>query len=162
MLKQNKSLLIFMSLASVAFLMSTAYAQQVINPWKPSQVIKADQLVKILSKKSAHKPLILQVGFKFLYENGHIKNSVWAGPAYQPEGINRLKEAVKNVSKTRSIVIYCGCCPWTECPNIRPAFSTLEKLGFKDIKVLYIPKNFAHDWIKKGYPITKGSTPSPK
>ncbi len=159
MLKRVGPLPVIIALASMAFLASTVYAQQVMNPWKPDQVIKADHLVKILSEKSAHKPLILQVGFKFLYENGHINNSLWAGPASQPEGIHRLETAVKNVSKAQPIVIYCGCCPWTECPNIRPAFSTLQKLGFKDVKVLYIPRNFAHDWINKRYPVTKGNKP---
>lgn len=157
MLKRRNSLVIILAMTSLAFFTSTVYAKQEINPWKPDQVIKTSQLVRILSEKSAHKPLILQVGFKFLYDNGHINNSIWAGPASQPEGIHRLKEAVKEVSKNQSIVIYCGCCPWTECPNIRPAFSTLQKLGFKNVKVLYIPQNFVHDWVQKGYPVTKGN-----
>ena len=125
------------------------------HEWKSSEVIKPEQLVKMLSGKSKNKPLILQVGFEFLYQGGHIPGSIFAGPASQPDGISRLKNVVKNVSKSREIILYCGCCPWTECPNIRPAFDTMRKLGYKNVKVLNIPTNFEQDWISKGYPTEK-------
>ncbi len=128
--------------------------------WKSSEIIRPERLVKLISAKSKAHPLVLQVGFGFLYEGGHIDGSVWAGPASRADGIERLERVVKDVSKNREIVLYCGCCPWTECPNVGPAFDTMRRLGFKDVKVLYIPTNFEQDWIRKGYPTAKSGRPA--
>jgi hypothetical protein len=73
-----------------------------------------------------------------------------------PEGIQKLRNRVKNLPKSRSIVLYCGCCPWDRCPNVKPAFDELQKLGFKNLKVLHIPQNFGVDWVEKGLPVQKG------
>jgi thiosulfate/3-mercaptopyruvate sulfurtransferase len=60
------------------------------------------------------------------------------------------------VDKNRTIIVYCGCCPWEKCPNIRPAFKELQNLGFTHVKALYIASNFGVDWVDKGYPTEKG------
>ncbi len=122
--------------------------------------ITGSQLVKLLSQKTGEKPLVIQVGFQFLYEGGHIDGARWAGPASTSKGLQRLKDAVRMVPKNKEIVIYCGCCPWSECPNIKPAYKTLTKLGFRHVKMLYIPVDFAHDWIDHGFPIVKGDEPT--
>jgi hypothetical protein len=57
--------------------------------------------------------------------------------------------------RDREIVIYCGCCPWEKCPNIRPAFAALQEMGFTHVKALYVPDNLAKDWIGKGFPTDK-------
>ena len=44
----------------------------------------------------------------------------------------------------------------TDCPNVRLAFKTLQDMGFKRVKVLYLPHNLTQDWIKKGFPVQKG------
>lgn len=103
-------------------------------------------------KAPGNKPLLLQVGFQTLYGQAHIPGSKYCGPAFRPDGIAKLKECVANVPHTKEIVIYCGCCPWHECPNVRPAFETLSRMGFNRVKVLYIPQNFGRDWVQKGYP----------
>lgn len=157
MIKRSYSFFILIALTSTVVFSSTEVAAQKIEEWKSSEVIKPEQLVKLMSGKSADKPLILQVGFEFLYEGGHIDGSIHAGPGSRPDGIQKLKDAVKNVPRDKQIVIYCGCCPWVECPNIRPAFTTLQNLGFKNVKALFLPVNFEHDWISKGYPTSKGS-----
>jgi hypothetical protein len=54
------------------------------------------------------------------------------------------------------IVIYCGCCPWSHCPNIAAAYDTLHGLGFRRVKALYIADNFGNNWVDAGYPVTKG------
>jgi len=51
------------------------------------------------------------------------------------------------------MVIYCGCCPFTKCPNIRPAFQQLKKMGFTNVKVLDLPVNLQTNWIAIGYPL---------
>jgi hypothetical protein len=53
-------------------------------------------------------------------------------------------------------VIYCGCCPWSACPNIKPALDALRSMGFTKVKAMYIPTNLAKDWTEKGYPIESG------
>jgi len=54
------------------------------------------------------------------------------------------------------IVLYCGCCPWNHCPNVKPAYDALQAMGFRNLKVLYIANNFGADWVDKGYPTAKG------
>lgn len=63
---------------------------------------------------------------------------------------------MQEIPLTREIVLYCGCCPWRDCPNIRPAFRVFRELGFTRVKVLYLPASFAQDWVEKGFPVEKG------
>ena len=126
-------------------------------PWQVNQVLQPEALAKTLSSPAAGKPLVICVGFRILYEGGHIVGAKFAGPASNAEGIEALKREVKDLPRNKQIVLYCGCCPWKRCPNVRPAFQTLEELGFTNVKVLSIPENFREDWIAKGYPIEKGS-----
>jgi hypothetical protein len=107
-------------------------------------------------QSSAMRPLILQVGFRKLFDEAHIVNAEYAGPSGEGAGLAVLRSRVAGLSKDTAIVIYCGCCPWGHCPNIGAAFSTLRGLGFHNVKVLYIADNFGTDWIEKGYPVTKG------
>ena len=140
---------------AAACLVVTACAFSASNPWTPKQVIQPAALASQL-KNSSNKPLLLQVGFESLYAQGHIPGSKYCGPARSAEGIARLKTCLKGVSHTRSIVLYCGCCPWKECPNIRPAFEAVKAMGFTNVKVVHIADNFGRDWVKAGYPVAKG------
>ena len=72
--------------------------------------------------------------------------------AGQAEAARRVKVAAQNTA----IVIYCGCCPWSHCPNVHPAYQMLHSLGFTNVKALYIADNFGTDWVDKGYPVAKG------
>lgn len=126
-------------------------------PWQDNQILKPEALAKSLSAATGQKPLVICVGFRVLYEGGHIVAAKFAGPASKPEGIEALKRAVKDLPRDKQIVLYCGCCPWKRCPNMRPAFRTLEELGFTNVKALSIPENFREDWIAKGYPIQRGA-----
>jgi thiosulfate/3-mercaptopyruvate sulfurtransferase len=105
---------------------------------------------------AGQKPLILQVGSHVLFAEAHIPGAEYAGPGGQEAGLQVLRDRVRNVSRDQFIVIYCGCCPWVKCPNIKPAYRALQTLGFTAIKVLYISDNFGTDWAAKGYPIAKG------
>ena len=104
-------------------------------------------------KGTGEKPLLLHVGFQVLFKGGAIPGSRYAGPGSTPEGIAALKAAVKDVPKDRAIVIYCGCCPWDHCPNMRPAFQALTDLGFTHVRALYTPRNLETDWVDHGYPV---------
>lgn len=121
----------------------------------PADLISPADLAARL--KSAGKPAIVYVGFPVLYRSNHIPGALFAGPASKPEGLEALKQAVAKLPKNAEIVIYCGCCPWSHCPNVRPAFRALRDLGYTRVKVLEIPTNLATDWIDKGYPVEKGA-----
>jgi thiosulfate/3-mercaptopyruvate sulfurtransferase len=125
-------------------------------PWQDNQIIQPEQLVKALSAAKGQKPLVFCVGFPVLFQGGHIVGAKFAGPACKPQGIQALKRAAQGLPRDKQIVVYCGCCPWKRCPNIRPAFAILHDLGFTNVKVLSIPTNFREDWVDKGFPIEKG------
>jgi thiosulfate/3-mercaptopyruvate sulfurtransferase len=101
----------------------------------------------------AAKPAIFQVGPNVLYRSKHIPGALYAGPGSKAEGLAILKTAVEKLPRTREIVIYCGCCPWDHCPNVKPAMELLQGMGFTHAKVLYLADNFKTDWIDKGYPV---------
>ena len=102
---------------------------------------------------SAARPLILQVGPNVLYRSKHIPGAVYAGPGSKAEGLELLKSAVEKLPRDRDVVIYCGCCPWDRCPNIKPALELLEKMGFTRVRAMHVPTNFKTDWIDQGYPV---------
>ncbi len=126
------------------------------DPWTGAETIQAEELAKVVG---AEGPTVLMAGPRILFNGGHIKGAVYAGPAGKPEGIEALTKAVAGIPKTQAIVLYCGCCPMEKCPNIRPAFQKLKELGYQRVKVLIVPTNLHDDWIAKGYPVEKGEIP---
>lgn len=126
------------------------------DPWTNEQLIHAQELLKQMS--SAERPVLLHIGVAFLFKGGHIPRSTYVGQTSKIEGIEKLKKAVQEVPLNREIVLYCGCCPWKDCPNIRPAFKALREMRFTKVKVLYLPSNFAQDWVDKGFPVEKGES----
>ena len=121
------------------------------DPWTPSELITPGSL-----SADVKAPLIIQVGFPALYHGAHIAGSIYAGPGSKSEGIEALKKAVASQARDREIVLYCGCCPWDHCPNIRPAFAALKQMGFTRVKALEIPTNLKTDWVDHGYPVEHG------
>ncbi len=121
----------------------------------PADLIQPADFAASLQTSSVPKPLILQVGFRTMYDQSHIPGSDYAGPGNTPAGLHVLSDRVAALPKETAIVIYCGCCPWSHCPNIAAAYDTLHELGFTKVKVLYIADNFGTDWVDKGYPATK-------
>ncbi len=119
------------------------------------EVIKPEELVKLLQSPDK-KPLILNVGPRLLYAQAHIPGAEYMGAASEPTGMERLRARVKSLPRDKSIVLYCGCCPWQHCPNVRPAFKEMRALGFTRVQVLYIGNNFGTDWVDKGYPVARG------
>ena len=120
------------------------------EPWTDNDLIQPAQAAKDLKT-----PLIIHVGFPVLYRSTHITGSVYAGPGSKTEGIDDLKKAVAGQPRMREIILYCGCCPWDKCPNIRPAFAALHQMGFTNVKAMVLPANLKTDWIDKGYPTDK-------
>ena len=124
------------------------------------ELIQPENLADALKSNSAARPLILQIGFRVLYEQAHIPGSEYIGPAARPDGLQQLLKRVASLSRSQYIVLYCGCCPWNDCPNWKPAYEELLKLGFKNVKLLYIAHNLGSDWVEKGYPVERGGNKS--
>lgn len=118
--------------------------------------VEPKDLVAQVQSKGA-KPPIFHVGFPVLYRGKHIPFSVFAGPGSKTEGLDALKAAVAKLSRNQEVVIYCGCCPFDRCPNLRPAIALLKQMGFTNVKALNLPTNFAADWVDHGYPVDDGS-----
>lgn len=121
------------------------------NSWPAGTLVQPATLLKELH--GTRPPAVLCVTFPFLYQAKHIPHARFAGPASKPEGLAKLRAAVSDLPKNAAIVVYCGCCPMKKCPNIRPAYETLRKLGFRDVRVLDLADNFHTDWVAKGYPV---------
>jgi len=121
-----------------------------------SHLINPDELVKIIRSAKGEKPLMIQVGSHVLYTQAHIPGSEYIGPASSESGLQSLRKRVESLPRNKFIVLYCGCCPWSHCPNVKPADDALHAMGFTNVKVLYIANNFGADWVEKGYPVAKG------
>jgi thiosulfate/3-mercaptopyruvate sulfurtransferase len=114
-------------------------------------LVQPKDLAAQLTGKGA-KPVVFQVGPNVLYRSNHIPGALFAGPGQSAAGQALLKEAVAKLSKDQEIVVYCGCCPWDVCPNIKPVMEMLRQMGYTKVKALYLSKNFKFDWIDLGYP----------
>jgi thiosulfate/3-mercaptopyruvate sulfurtransferase len=127
------------------------------DPWTPMDVVEPGPLADELAHAAgSSRATILYVGFTPLFEGGHISGAVFHGTASTPQGMADLKKWAAAQPRTTNLVIYCGCCPFGYCPNIRPAFVALHGMGFTHLRVLVMPNSFATNWVDKGYPVEKG------
>ena len=118
------------------------------------ELIRPEELAKAL--QSSAKPTVFNVGPRVIYVQAHIPGAQYIGPTAKPEGLEKLRARAASLPRDSFLVIYCGCCPWEHCPNIRPAYKELKQMGFTRLKVLYIANSFGSDWVEKGYPTAKG------
>ena len=95
------------------------------------------------------RPVVLMVGPNSLYRSKHIPGAVYAGNG--EAGLAMLKAKADKVPRDREVVLYCGCCPWDHCPNVKPAMNLLKQMGFTKAKALYLDTGFKGDWLDKGY-----------
>jgi hypothetical protein len=116
--------------------------------WMPKDLIQPSDLAALLNNKKAKQPVIFNIG---VVED--ILGAKNVGAASKKENLDKLKENLKRVPKSSLVVIYCGCCPFNKCPNIRPAFSMIKGMGFSKGKLLNIPVNLKQNWISQGYPM---------
>lgn len=126
------------------------------DPWTKDDLIEPEPFSKIVADERASKPEIWYVGPPALYKRSHIPGAKLIGLTSQREGLENLARAAQNTDKAREIVLYCGCCPWNVCPNIRPAFRALRDAGFRHVKLLRLPDSFRQDWVSKNYPVAAG------
>jgi len=144
----KKKVIIF-ALITFAF-SKIGFSQNNAEPWKADQLLSPRILDSIINSSSKEKPLIICVGPSAL-----IKGSLDAGAAKEKENLASLRQLLSKERKDIEIVIYCGCCPFDHCPNIRPAFQVLNEMQFIHPKLLNLPKNLKTDWIDHGYSINQ-------
>ena len=148
-----KTKIIFLSLLSivlVVFAFKSFSIQQGKENWTERQLMESSELAKILNDSKAPKPIIYSIG-----PGGNIKGSVEMGAAQEKENLDKLKTELNMLVKDTDIVIFCGCCPFKDCPNIRPAFKLLNEMKFTNHKLLNLSHNLKVDWIDKGYPMNE-------
>ena len=97
------------------------------------------------------RPVVLMVGPNSLYRSKHIPGALYAGPGNGEPGLAMLKAEADKLPRDREVVLYCGCCPWDHCPNVKPAMNLLKQMGFTKAKALYLDTGFKGDWLDKGY-----------
>jgi rhodanese-related sulfurtransferase len=145
------SFLLF-TIASLSALPSAGQATSIPT----TRLIQPEDLAKIIQSSGNEAPLVIQVGSHVLYAQAHIPGSEYIGPASSEAGVQKLRQRVASLPRSKFIVLYCGCCPWGHCPNVKPADDALHAMGFTKVKVLYIADNFGTNWVEKGYPTAKG------
>lgn len=123
------------------------------DPWPSTALVVPATLAAQLKTDST--PHIFFVGFPILFKGAHIPKAAFTGPCSKQEGMDLLSQAMKALPHDAEIVIYCGCCPFVRCPNVRPAYRALKDAGYTNIKVLELDTSLHTDWVEKGYPIEK-------
>lgn len=113
-----------------------------------NKLIEPQALVELLKKKSDQRPMILNVG-----PSPNIPGALVIGNVADPENKTRMNTVLKNLPKSKEIVIYCGCCKLEDCWNIHEADKLLTGAHFTNYKILNLPTDFYQDWKDKGFPV---------
>ena len=148
-MKSKVLIFLFFTLAASVYA-NNVFSQGQNDPWTPQQLLAPSDLAKVLNNPKSSQPIVFSVGMQAI-----IKGSIDIGPTMRPENLNTLKQKLGKVAKNAQIVVYCGCCPFSRCPNIRPAMKLLKDMQFTNYKLLNLPQNVKVDWIDKGYPMSE-------
>jgi thiosulfate/3-mercaptopyruvate sulfurtransferase len=146
--KQLSLLLTVLLIVSMSF--SSIGQTTNTEPWTANQLMPPAELAKVINDKNAQQPIVFSIG-----PGAIIKGSIDIGPAKEKENLTKLKKQLSKLPKDANLVIYCGCCPFEHCPNIRPAFQLLKEMKFTNHKLLSLQTNIKVDWIGKGYPVSE-------
>jgi hypothetical protein len=133
---------------SLLIISVASFCQKKGDPWTTSQLLAPKTLAATINDPSKDKPVIISIG-----PAGLIKGAVQIGPVTEEENMKQLKKLLAGQGKDKEIVVYCGCCPFGHCPNIRPAFALLKSMDFKNPLLLNLPSNLKVDWLNYGYPM---------
>ena len=118
----------------------------------PGHMIQPAELANMIQDGSASKITLINVG-----PRKQIPGAIKVGMVSEPEGMAAFKAELAKLPKDKEIVVYCGCCPYSHCPNVRPAAKLMAEMQFTNYKVLDLPSKFDNDWADKGYPVEKSA-----
>ena len=123
-------------------------AQNPVN-WTDKQLMQPSELASIIKSKPMDVTIISIGPFK------SIPGAMNVGAVNEQENLDKLISQLKLIKKDRKIVVYCGCCPYEHCPNVRPAIDVLKDMKFTDYYLLDLPNNLRINWMDKGYPVVQ-------
>ena len=140
----------FLDLLAAAILFSSISCAQPQSdePWTDKQLKDPAVLAATLADAKAPKPVIFNIG-----PVQQIKGAIAIGPTGVQENLDKLNQRLAKLPRDKEVIIYCGCCPFRRCPNVRPAFELLKQMKFTKAKLLNLPTSLNEDWISKGYPM---------
>jgi len=141
-------IILFFSVATSALSFGQFTTQRQSEPWTQQQLLPPAELAKVLNDPKAPQPIVFSIGMEAI-----IRGSIDIGPVMMNQSLNLLKQKLSSLPKNAQIVVYCGCCPFASCPNVRPAMELLKNMQFTNYKLLNLPQNIKVDWIDKNYPI---------
>lgn len=144
---RNYIIIALLLITMVGFKIYPADTSHFTEPWTEKQLMAPAELASLINNPKAKKPTIFSVG-----PGAMIKGSIDMGPAHEKVNLEKLKTALGKYPKDAEIVIYCGCCPFEHCPNIRPAMGLMNEMKFTHAHLLNIEHNIKTDWVEKGYP----------
>ena len=131
---------------SALVLSVAAGAQNPVN-WTSGQLMEPSHLASLMAGNKP-LPVIISVG-----PGAIIKNSIDIGSVKDGANLSKFQAQLATLPKDTAIVVYCGCCPYEHCPNVRPAIDVLKNMQFTNYKLLDLPQNIKTDWIEKKYPV---------
>jgi rhodanese-related sulfurtransferase len=140
-----KKIFLYFVFAFIALAFQQCKAQQPENWTKEELIAPAALAQKIEANKNV--PIIFCVGPGVV-----IPHSIDIGMTRDEQNLQKFKDAIDKLPRDTDIVIYCGCCPFAKCPNVRPAVAALKEMNFTNFHLLDLPDNIKKDWIAKGYP----------
>jgi hypothetical protein len=149
-MKTKITIILLFVITASAFAFNMLTSSGAAEPWTAQQLLNPADLAKTLNNPKAPQPIIYSIGMQAI-----IKNSIEIGPAMMKDNLNNLKAKLEKLPKNSNIVIYCGCCPFERCPNVRPPMELLKAMQFTNYKLLNLPQNIKVDWIDHGYPLSE-------
>lgn len=109
-----------------------------------------------LAEVGAGRLDVLHVGPASLFGKARIPHSRHAGEASTPEGYAAVLAELRKLGVDREIILYCGCCPTRNCPNITPAERAAREVALRRASVLDLPTTLKADWTDQGFPVENG------
>jgi len=127
---------------------ANVHAQNPIN-WTDKQLMQPATLADII-KNNPKDVTIISIG-----PFSTIPGTINIGMVSEEDKMDKFKAELSSLQKDKKIVIYCGCCPYERCPNVRPAINLLQQMKFNNYYLLDLPNNLRINWMDKGYPTIK-------
>jgi len=131
----------------VLFIAATAFKKDELGKWIEKQLMTPEALIAQIRQGDTANLVLLNTG-----PVEDIQGAITIGAVEDAKNLAKLKEYLKTVPTDKQVVIYCGCCPLSVCPNLMPAYQALKDMRFKNYKVLRLTHDLQEDCIDKGYP----------